>query len=71
MFFALLLVVVPVGFTGQLIWTLRSGRLPRLALLPGVSREETPIPFWLYVGGLTFAVLVSAALAATILLDAA
>ena len=70
MLFALLLVVVPVGFTGQLIWTLKVSRLPPLALLSGVSREEMPTPFWLYVGGLTFAVLVSGILAVTILLHA-
>ena len=30
MLFALMLIAVPAGLLGQLLWTLRSGRLPRV-----------------------------------------
>ena len=67
MLFALMLIAVPAGLLGQLLWTLRSGRLPRVALLSGVTREEMPTPFWLYVVGLSFTILVSAAFATMLL----
>ncbi len=71
MLLALLLITFPIGFAWRLAWTIKAGRLPRLTLLQGVSREATPVPFWLYVGCLTVAVLGSATLVATILLNAA
>jgi hypothetical protein len=61
------IVLVPACLAWLLIWTLRRGRLPALAWLPGVTRRAMSVPFWGYVAGLTFATLLATTFAIVLL----
>lgn len=54
MLFTLGLLVVPAIMAWEIVWTVRHGRLPPLMFLPGVTRRDMPVPFWLFVAGLSF-----------------
>jgi hypothetical protein len=69
-FFLGVLLFVLVALSWQLIWTLRRGRLPALAWLPGVTRRDMPVPFWGYVAGLTLMTLLAATFAVILLSSA-
>ena len=66
-FFFGVLLFVPTGLAWQLVWTLRRGRLPVLALLPGVTRQGMPLAFWGYVLGLCFALSLATLFAAVVI----
>ena len=70
MLFSLALLLVPLGLAWQVVWTVRHGKLPAIMLLPGLTRHEMPIPFWLFVVGLSFTTTVAAALSAVFILAA-
>jgi hypothetical protein len=70
MLFYLALLITPAFMFWQLVWTVKNGRLPPVTLLSSVTRQKMPIPFWLYVVGLSFATAVVITLSATILVSA-
>ena len=46
MFFLLIVLAVPIGTATELIWMLRTGRVPPYRFPWRVTRQETPFLYW-------------------------
>ena len=68
MLFLLVHLIVPLGMAAEVVWTIKRGRLPSLRLLPGVTRQGMPVPFWLYVGCLSLATVLVTVISAAFVL---